>query len=121
MVKLSITRILETYDVPQLFVAKDINNHNFLCLLYNIADDGSLEYISVRTRERFLNNFICGHTDLRSMFVNLHSDDRIYSVVMDGDDVTANIFKGDISDSMLPDEGYVLDPSFLDCKSLAIS
>ena len=111
MRKLTITRILEYYNVPQLFIAEDVIGVRYLCLLYNIEDDGELKVIGVATSANKLNDFVKGHIDLRSMFIDPEMDGSIYDIEMTEDGVFSKLFCGDIDESMLPDEGYFFNDS----------
>lgn len=109
MRKLSIIRVLEYYDVPQLFVAMDIIGVHYLCMLYDILSNGEMKVIAVTTSSGKLNDFIKGHIDLLSMFKEPEIKGSFYSIEMAKDGVYAELFEGDIIDSMLPDEGYFFD------------
>lgn len=106
MRKLRIIRILEYYDVPQLFIAEDAIGVRFLCLLYDIANDGELNIIGVTVSADKLNDFIKGHIDLLTMFKYPEVEGAIYHVYMREDGIFAEHFRSTIDSSMLPDEGY---------------
>lgn len=106
MKKLKLIRILEYYDVPQLFIADDASGIHYLCLLYNIEDDGELKTIAVSVSPSRLNEFIKGHIDLLSVFSNPETGYSLYDIKMKEDALYAHRFSNRLSQSMLPDEGY---------------
>lgn len=111
MRKIRIIRILEYYDVPQLFIAEDAIGVRFLCLLYDIADDGELKIISVTVSENKLNDFVKGHVDLLAMFTSPEVEDSIFQVHMKEDGIFAEQYNGVLDSSMLPDEEYFYNDS----------
>lgn len=111
MRKLRIIRILEYYDVPQLFIAEDAIGMRYLCQLYDIEEDGELKIIAVALSIDRLNDFVKGHIDLLSMFRNPEMEDSIYMVQMKEDGIFAERYVGDLSEEMLPDEGYFYNDS----------
>lgn len=106
MRKLKLTKILEYYDVPQLFVAEDASGVSYLCLLYDIEDDGELKVLGVATSSSKLDDFVEGQIDLLSMFENPEKKTSIYDIIMAEDSIYAKHFMGDIDKTMLPDKGY---------------
>lgn len=64
--KLTIERILDFYDVPQLFIARDAFDTIYLCLLYD--DDPSCRYTAIRISNGRLQSFLNGDQDLRTLF-----------------------------------------------------
>lgn len=64
--KLTIDRILDFCDVPQLFVARDTFDTMFLCLLYD--DEISCRYTAIRISNHRLQSFLSGNEDLRDLF-----------------------------------------------------
>lgn len=111
MRKLSIIRILEYYDVPQLFIAADIIGVHYLCMLYDVEADGELKVIGVATSTDRLNDFIKGHVDLLSMFREPEIEGSLYHIELNEGVVTANPLYGELEHFMLPDEGYFFDDS----------
>jgi len=113
MKKLRITRILEYYDVPQLFVAEDVIGLRYLCLLYDIADDGELQIIGVAVSAVRLNDFLRGRTDLLGMFTSAEVKDSVFNIYMKEGGVYAEPFIGALNPSMLPEVGCYYDESLL--------
>lgn len=111
MRKLRIIRILEYYDVPQLFIAEDAIGVRFLCLLYDIENDGELKIIGVTVSAEKLNDFVKGHIDLLTMFTSPELEDSIFHVHMKEEGIYAEQYNGVLDSSMLPDEGYFYNDS----------
>ena len=111
MRKLRIIRILEYYDVPQLFIAEDAIGVRFLCLLYDIANDGELKIIAVAVSADKLNDFVKGHIDLLMMFTSPELEGSIFHVHMKEEGIYAEQYNGVLDSSMLPDEGYFYNDS----------
>ncbi|OUO36124.1 hypothetical protein B5F83_09410 [Muribaculum sp. An289] len=106
---LNIIRILECYDIPQLFVAEDSVGTRYLCLHYEIDDAGDLKYIAIQVSPNKLNDFIKGHIDLRSMLLNVEQDGSVFIATYDGENITAEDYRGEIESKMLPQSGYYFD------------
>ena len=66
--KLTIDRILDFCDVPQLFVARDTFDTIYLCLLYD--DEVSCRYTAIRISSNRLQLFLNGEEDLRNLYDN---------------------------------------------------
>ena len=66
--KLTIDRILDFCDVPQLFVARDAFDTIYLCLLYD--DEASCRYTAIRISSNRLQLFMNGEEDLRNLYDN---------------------------------------------------
>lgn len=108
---LKIIRILEYYDVPQLFIAEDVLGMRYLCQLYDIENNGELKVVGVSVSAEKLNDFLKGCIELLSMFRYPEAEDSIYSITMKEDSISAERFIGILDDSMLPNEGYYYDDS----------
>lgn len=106
MKKLRIIRILEHYDVPQLFIAEDILGVRYLCLLYGIEENGELKVIGVAVSTDRLNDFVKGHIDLLTMFTSPELEDSIFNIHMKEDGIYAEHYNGVLYSSMLPEKGY---------------
>ena len=66
--KLTIERILDFCDVPQLFITRDAFDTIYLCLLYE--DQPSCQYTAIRISNTRLQSFLSGQEDLRDLFDN---------------------------------------------------
>lgn len=104
---LRLTKILEFYDVPQLFLAIDQLNSNFICLMTEfIAGTGYL-YFAVQVSESRLRDFLLGEVDLRQLYLYPEVEDAYYRVVVHNQIISAEAFsRNNITESILPDEGY---------------
>ncbi len=120
MRRLNLIRILEYYDVPQLFVAEDTIGMQYLCLLYNIEPDGELMFIGVAVSATKLNDFIKGHIDLKSMFKNPEMEEAIYSVYMKEDGIMAEHYTNLLDESMLPEDDYFYNDSLNENEEMII-
>ena len=105
--RLRIVEIIEYYDVPQLFVAKDVVDTLFLCLTYDVSEAGVLNCIAVNISKERLNDFYTGHLDLRQVFIapELFS----YDVVVRDNVIEASLRDNVFEESVLPSEGFFLD------------
>ena len=106
MNKLRLIKTLIYYDVPHLFIAEDNNGMCYLCMLYDIEENGELKIIGVIVSADKLNDFIKGHIDLLSMFTSPELEDSIFNVHMKKEGIYAEHYNGVLDSSMLPDEGY---------------
>ncbi len=105
--RITITEILEFYDVPQLFVAKDAINTSYLCLTYDIDDTGVLHCLGASISIEKLNDFLTGHLDLRGVYTN--PELYLYSIIVDGDTVEIVDVLDRPENYMLPEVGYYID------------
>lgn len=117
--RLRMTNILDYYDMPQIFVAQDAVETQYLCLLYDHDDDGRMKCIAAAISRGRLNDFITGHIDLRSVFVEPEMD--LYDVIVDGSIVNATLMKAEPCKEMLPDDGYYLNYSQLENHDMVTS
>ena len=104
--KLRLIRIIEYYDVPQLFIAEDDNGVCYLCQLYDVEENGELKIIGVTVSVGKLNEFVKGHVDLLTMFTSPELEDSIFLIHVKEDGIYAERYNGVLDSSMLPDEGY---------------
>ncbi len=105
--RLGLLEILDFYDVPQLFVAKDAVDTLYLCLFYGFDDEDRQLCIAVSISGGRLNDFLTGHIDLRQIY--LEPEQSLFDVIVDGNVIEAVIRNEAPSDEMLPDEGYSMD------------
>jgi hypothetical protein len=106
MKTLSIIRVLDYYDIPQLFVAEDAIDILYLCLLYDHTEEG-YTYIASQLSSKKLNDFTSGHLDLRNIYMQPEIEDALYTVTVKQDIITAiPLSVADVTNDMLPEEGY---------------
>lgn len=104
---LTIDRIIDFYDIPQIFVARDAFDTLYLCLLFR--DEPRVQYTAIRVSDKKLDGFIKGHVDLRDMLETPEVDGEYFDVTFDGD--AYRIERADfekISEDRLPERGYVM-------------
>lgn len=80
-----IETLLEFYDVPQLFIAKDKADTRFMCVLY---EDG-------------------GGIDLRALILAPELEDEYFIVTFQNNEYEIRPFHGVLKEEMLPEEGYL--------------
>lgn len=104
---LRLTKILEFYDVPQLFLATDQLNSNFICMMTEfIAGTGYL-YFAVQVSENKLRDFLMGEEDLRQLYLHPEVEDAYFKVTVHNQTISAESFsRNDITEKILPGEGY---------------
>ena len=111
MNKLTIDRILDFYDVPQLLIAKDALEIKYLCLLYE--DKTSLKYTAIRISNNRLQEFISGERDLRDLFANPEPPSEYFDVEYKDDFYFIEPHKGaTIEEERLPLSGYKLTDDY---------
>jgi len=104
-ISIRIDRVLDFYDVPQLFTARDAFDTLYLCLLYE--DSPECRYTAIRISGRKLDCFLTGKTDLRELFLHPETPDEYFEV-----SVHDKLFKisgkvnAPIPEARLPQEGY---------------
>lgn len=104
---LRLTKILEYYDVPQLFLATDQLNSNFVCMMTEFIAGTGYIYFAVQVSESKLRDFLLGEVDLRQLYISPEVEDAYFRVVVHNQIISAESFSRDnITESILPDEGY---------------
>lgn len=102
---LKIERILDYCDVPQLFVARDVFDTIYICLLYE--DEPVCRYTAVRISSGRLTAFLSGQIDLRMLFVEPETPDEYFDVVFsDGTYQKTLSSEAILAEEKLPAEGY---------------
>ena len=103
--KLFVERILDFCDVPQLFVARDVFDTIYLCLLYE--DNPACLYTAIRISNDRLQSFLSGNKDLRELFDNPENASEYFDVVYRDDN---SFFEPHVATSVgeerLPLSGY---------------
>ena len=106
--ELRIDKILDYYDEPQLFIARDMFDAQYICLLY--ADDEKPKYTAVKISNTKLTDFISGKVDLRQLFVSPEMKGEYYEVVGNDDHLSiAPLECATLPEERLPDSDYTLD------------
>lgn len=73
--ELRIDKILDYYDEPQLFIARDKPDAQDICLLY--ADDVTPKYTAVKISNARLTDFLSGKVDLAASICLSGSEGRV--------------------------------------------
>ena len=103
--KLTIDRILDFCDVPQLFIAKDAFETTYLCLLYE--DEPSCQYTAIRISNNRLQEFISGELDLRDLYITPETPSEYFDVEYKDDNYFFEPHKGaTLEEERLPLSGY---------------
>ena len=106
--ELRIDKILDYYDEPQLFIARDMFDAQYICLLY--ADDEKPKYTAVKISNAKLTDFLSGKVDLRQLFVSPEMKGEYYEVVGNDDHLSITLLEcATLPEDRLPDSGYMLD------------
>lgn len=105
---LKIERILDFYDVPQLFVGRDVFDTQYMCLLYD--DEPQCRYTAIKISSEQFAHFVQNKIDLRKMFQNPELGKNYYDVIFDGENhiIDANSMN-EIPEDRMPAEGYMYD------------
>lgn len=103
--KLTIDRILDFCDVPQLFIARDAFDTIYLCLLYE--DYPSCQYTAIRISTIRLQSFLNGDEDLRSLFDNPETPFEYFDVEYSDDNYYFEPHQAaSVGEERLPLSGY---------------
>ena len=103
--KLTIDRILDFCDVPQLFIARDAFDTIYLCLLYE--DEPSCQYTAIRISNNRLQEFLGGEKDLRELFDNPETSFEYFDVEYRDDDYYFEPHQSaSVGEELLPLSGY---------------
>lgn len=102
---INIERILEYYDVPQLFIGRDKIGTRYLCLLFD--DSETYHYISIAISLEKLSLFISGKLDLRELYIYPEFENEYYKVSYNNNTFILEQFPAEaLSEDMLPEQGY---------------
>ena len=69
MIRLKFIEVIVFYEVPQIFIATDIFDTKYLCLLYPSDDDLDYRYLAVKISENRLSQFKGQNIDLLSISI----------------------------------------------------
>lgn len=106
--ELRLDKILDFYDEPQLFIARDIFDAQYICLLYD--DANAPTYTAVKISNERLADFLAGKADLRQLFTNPEVKGEYYDVVYSGNHFAiAPLDIKSLPEDRLPQDGYTLD------------
>ena len=102
---IKVEKILDFYDVPQLFTARDNFDTLYLCLLY--TDVPECRYTGIRISSKRINEFLTGKTDLRQVMLFPESDGEYFDITMKNNEfyIDSKLTKP-LPEDGLPEEGY---------------
>ena len=102
---IKVEKILDFYDVPQLFTARDNFDTLYLCLLY--TDVPECRYTGIRISSKRINEFLTGKTDLRQVMLLPESDGEYFEITMKNNEfyIDSKLTKP-LTEDRLPEEGY---------------
>ncbi|MCD7849179.1 MAG: hypothetical protein LUH63_05245 [Parabacteroides sp.] len=104
---LNVEKILDFCDVPQLFVARDRFDTQFLCLLYE--DEPICRYSGIRISTLRLETFLSGESDLRTLFLEPENEKEFFDIQFQNNMYMATLLPdASLPESKLPLEGYTL-------------
>lgn len=104
---LNLIKILEFYDVPQLFLAADKFGAKYICMMIQFDHEIGFQYLSVQISDERLDSFLSGRLDLRNLYLHPEVEDAFYKVVVRNQIIKADFFdREDITEQVLPEEGY---------------
>lgn len=105
---ITIDRVLDYYDVPQLFLGRDKFDTQYLCLLYE--DEPVCRYTAIRISTEQYARFVQGKTDLRSLYLTPEFDNEYFEISAEGEDyVISPLSLATLPEERLPLEGYLYD------------
>ena len=105
---ITLERILEYYDAPQLFLGRDGFDTQYLCLLYE--DEPTCQYTAIRISTNLYARFLQGKEDLRALFLHPEFEGEYFDVAFINNTYasTPSSFSV-IPEDRLPEEGYKID------------
>ncbi len=104
-IPIRIERILDFYDVPQLFIARDAFETLYLCLLY--TDEQECRYTAIRISGKRIEEFLSRKTDLRELFLSPETGAEYFDVALTNNEyqITSSV-PAPLSEDRLPEKGY---------------
>lgn len=116
---LSIEKIIEYYDVPQLFIGRDRFDTQYMCLLYE--DTPTCRYTAIRISNNRYHEFYLGKLDLRTLFLNPEDKGEYYNVECYGDDYLLDVQPlTSISEDRLPAENFYCDTTETEIHKVSV-
>lgn len=101
--KLDYVKILYYYEVPTVMFCQDERQNNFIFILLN---DETYEYIGKKVNVEDVCLFLEGKMDLKPIYEN--RDTNLYIGKWKKHEFFANLYQGEYSDALLPDNGLML-------------
>lgn len=108
---LTLEKILDYYDVPQIFVAKDAMDTRYLCLLFSYDDVNRFQYIGVQVSQQRLDTYVKGKLDLRDAYLKPEAENAVFLVTVKNEVISAvkQLQPSEITEDMLPEKDYFFD------------
>ena len=97
--------MLVWYDVPQLFTATDTDGNDYVCLVYDITEEGDLLAIGSQVSAEEKQSFLDGESELGNLIKTAEADNRVFDLVMCGS-ISAERRTKPIEERMLPNGEY---------------
>lgn len=101
--KLEYVKILYYYEVPTVMFCQDARQNNFIFILLN---DETYEYIGKKVNVEDVCLFLEGKMDLKPIYEN--RDTNLYMGKWKKHEFFANLYQGEYSEALLPDDGLML-------------
>ncbi len=101
--KLAYVKILYYYEVPTVMFCQDERQNNFIFILLN---DETYEYIGKKVSVEDVALFLEGELDLKPIYENQATN--LYIGKYKKDKFYAELYRGEYSDALLPDDGLML-------------
>jgi type I restriction enzyme R subunit len=101
--KLAYIKILYYYEVPTVIFCQDERQGNYI---FSLLDDETFEYIGKKVNVEDMSLFLEGKMDLKPIYEN--QDTNFYSGKYKKNEFYAELYKGEYSDDLLPDDGLIL-------------
>ncbi len=106
-------KLLEFVDVPQLFLARDKFDTQYLCLLFE--DEPTCKYTAVKISPEQFSRFIQKKTDLRTLYVTPELAGEYFDVeYSDNNYVITRSSYNVIPENRLPESDYYFDDTDLE-------
>lgn len=108
---LTLNKVLDYYDFPQIFVGDDAVGTHYLCLLFAYDDVNRFQYIGVQISKQRLDSYIAGKLDLRDAYLDPETENAVFLVIVKDKQITAvkQLQPSEITEDMLPEKDYFFD------------
>lgn len=116
---LTMERVFDFYDQPQLFAARDSFNTLYLCLLFN--DEPTAQYTAIRISDNRLKAFTSGTLDLRSIYKQPEVSGEYFDVSYNENayHIHPSAFST-ITEDRLPSEGYTVSRQPMESVTISV-
>ncbi len=102
---IKVEKILDFYDVPQLFIGRDNFDTLYLSLLY--SDSPECKYTGIRISNSRLGEFLSGKIELRKIMLYPETEGEYFDIIMkNGEFCIDSEIKAPLTEDKLPAEGY---------------